>query len=422
LPHLKEPERAQAKAETKLKAALVRASMLQPFERSTEAMKTRNVVIIGAGVAGQAAAIAASRSGAHTILIEKTAKSLKAPGVILTRTEVIGASGYGGNIQLRIRAGEKTEELGCAALIIATGGGWTTLKGPLAKACKDAIPLYTLYEQIRSGITPKGPVVIVDTPDPVGKTMKVQDYAWDDTLETVLELKKKAPQTEVYVVFQEMRAFGISELAYKEAAEIGVRFVRYDKSGAPRIDPKEPGSLIVKDFSQGDVLLLKFGTLAFASIPPNKDNETIADALRIPMSIHGGVRRGSIQRWPVSTPKPGVFVCGSALFPKSREVAKIEGESAGAMAAEFVMRGTIEFGGIVAEVTQEKCSACLTCVRTCPYEAPFIGTASKAEIRAQLCQGCGMCVGICPSKAIELHNYTDDQIMEEVRTLLGGEF
>jgi heterodisulfide reductase subunit A-like polyferredoxin len=33
-----------------------------------------------------------------------------------------------------------------------------------------------------------------------------------------------------------------------------------------------------------------------------------------------------------------------------------------------------------------------------------------------------MCVGICPSKAIELHNFTDDQVMEQARVLLGGDF
>jgi len=92
------------------------------------------------------------------------------------------------------------------------------------------------------------------------------------------------------------------------------------------------------------------------------------------------------------------------------------------MAGAFVKRGRIEFGGIVAEVEQEKCSACLTCVRTCPYEAPFIGKAGKAEINLQGCQGCGMCVGICPSKAIELKNHTDDQIATQARVLLGGDF
>jgi heterodisulfide reductase subunit A len=422
LPHAGSPERAQAKAETKLKAALARSVMSTPLSKQTEEMKTRNVVIIGAGAAGQAAAHEASKTGVHTILLEKTGKTLRAPGVIMSNSQMIGASGYGGNFVLKIRAGEKVENLGAAAVVIATGGGWTTLKGPLAKAVKSALPLYQFYEQLQSGAVPKGPVIIVDTPDPAGKTLKVQDYAWDETLETAIELKNRHPDVQVYVVFQEMRAFGLSELSYKQAAEKGVKFVRYDRSGAPKVDPKNPTAMTVVDFAQGEPLILKFGTLVFASIPPNEENKVVADALRISMSTDGSVRRGSIQRWPVTTPKPGVFVCGSALFPKSRAAAIDEGRAAGAMAGEFARRGHIEFGGVVAQVTQEKCSACLTCVRTCPYEAPFIGTASKAEIRVQACQGCGMCVGICPSKAIELHNFTDDQIMEEMRVLLGGDF
>lgn len=422
LPHSEEPERAQTKAETKLRAALARSVMLEPLERQSEQMRTRNVVIIGAGVSGQAAAKQAAKAGAHTVVLEKSGKTLKVPGVLMQHSTLMDAEGYGGNFTLKIKAGEKVEVLEAAAVVIATGGGWTQLKGPLAKAVRDSIPLYKLNEQLQAGVAPKGPIVVVDTPDPAGKAMPVQDFAWDETLETVLDLRKKHPQTDVWVVFQEMRAFGLSELAYKEAADLGIKFIRYDRGGAPKADPKSPGVLSVKDFAQGENLTIRFGTLVFASIPPNPDNQLIADALRIPMSADGGVRRGSIQRWPVATPRPGVFVCGSALFPKSRDVAEAEGEAAGAMAGAFVKAGMIEFGGVVAEVEQEKCSACLTCVRTCPYEAPFVGKAGKAEIRIQGCQGCGMCVGICPSKAIELRNYTDDQIMTEARILLGGDF
>ena len=422
LPHSSEPERAQLKAETMLAAAMARARLLAPLEKQTEAMKTKNVVIIGAGASGQAAAHAAAKTGAHTIMIEKSGKSVKAPGIVMPHSQVVGAKGYGGNYQLTIKAGDRIENLDAAAIVIATGGGWTQLKGPLAKAVKDALPLYKFHEHLQAGSVPKGPVVFVDTPDPAGKTMKVQDYAWDDTLETAIQLRKKSPETQIFVIFQEMRAFGLSELAYKEAADLGIRFVRYDKSAVPKVDPKDPTKLTVKDFTQGDVLSIKLGTLVFSSIPANQDNQVIADALRIPMSAEGGVRRGSVQRWPVTTPRPGIFVCGSALFPKSKEVATAEGEAAGSMAGEFVAKGEIEFGGSVAQVTQEKCSACLTCIRTCPYEAPFIGTASKAEIRVQLCQGCGMCVGICPSKAIELQHYTDDQIMTQAHELLGGDF
>lgn len=422
LPHMGDAKRAQAKAEAMVRAGLDRLTMLTPLEKAREEMRTANVVVLGGGASGRRAAEVAAAQGAHTVIIEKSVKDYKAPGVIMPNSTLLGAKGYGGNFVLTVKAGEKVEELECAAVVVATGGGWAELKGPLAKACKSAVPLYRLHEQMVSGAAPKSPVVIVDTPDPAGKGLAVMDFAWDESLELASEIKRRAPQEEVYVIFQEMRAFGLSELAYKDAQELGVRFVRYDRSAGPRIDPKEPGKLTVKDLSQGEVLSIPFGSLAFAAIPANRDNEGIAEALRIPMSPEGGVRRGSIQRWPVSTPRPGVFVCGSAMFPKPREMAEAEGEAAGLMAGRFAMRGSIEYGGVVAEVAQEKCSACLTCVRTCPYEAPFIGTAGKIEIRAQACQGCGMCVGICPSKALELRGFTDDQVAQETRTMLGGDF
>jgi thioredoxin reductase len=59
-------------------------------------------------------------------MIEKTGKSLKSPGVLMPHTTVIDGKGYGGNFTLRIKAGEKVEDLDCAAVIVATGGGWAT--------------------------------------------------------------------------------------------------------------------------------------------------------------------------------------------------------------------------------------------------------------------------------------------------------
>jgi len=422
LPHVDDPEGAQKKAETKLKAALGRVTMLVPLLTETEEMRTKNVVIIGAGVAGMAAAEAAARAGAHTVIIEKSSRSVKAPGILMSNTRLVATKGTPGNYELTIMAGEKTEELECAAVVVATGGGWNSLKGPLAKASKDAVPLYKLSEMLQAGHAPKGPVVIVDTPDPTGKSLKVMDFAWDEALMTAIDVKKKHPQTEVFMLFQEMRAFGLSEITYKEAAELGIRFVRYDRTGVPKVDPKDPTKMTVTDLAQGELLSVRLGTLAFAAIPANPDNRDIADALRIPMTAEGGLRRGGIQRWPVATPRPGIFVCGSAVFPKSADAARAEGEAAGSMAAAYASKGTVEYGGSVAQVAQEKCSACLTCIRTCPYEAPYIGTANKVEIRRQLCQGCGICAGICPSKAIELLHYTDDQIQQETRTMLGGDF
>ena len=72
----------------------------------------------------------------------------------------------------------------------------------------------------------------------------------------------------------------------------------------------------------------------------------------------------------------------------------------------------------MAEVDQDKCAACLTCVRICPYEVPTIDfVAKKAVIEAAACQGCGVCVSECPAKAITLHHYTDAQIFAKEEAL-----
>jgi heterodisulfide reductase subunit A len=32
-----------------------------------------------------------------------------------------------------------------------------------------------------------------------------------------------------------------------------------------------------------------------------------------------------------------------------------------------------------------------------------------------MCQGCGLCVSACPTKAIEMHHYTDEQFLAQVK-------
>ena len=80
--------------------------------------------------------------------------------------------------------------------------------------------------------------------------------------------------------------------------------------------------------------------------------------------------------------------------------------------------GTSLGSGVVAEVDQDKCAACLTCVRVCPYEVPIIDVeVKKAKIEAAACQGCGICVSECPVKAITLHHYTDAQVFAKEEAL-----
>ena len=75
-------------------------------------------------------------------------------------------------------------------------------------------------------------------------------------------------------------------------------------------------------------------------------------------------------------------------------------------------------GGVVADVTGEKCAACLSCVRVCPYHVPVVNEKGEAEIDVSKCKGCGTCVSECPAKAIELMHYRDVQIVEKAGALV----
>ena len=68
-------------------------------------------------------------------------------------------------------------------------------------------------------------------------------------------------------------------------------------------------------------------------------------------------------------------------------------------------------------VDADKCAACLTCVRTCPYNVPQINAEGVAEIEVAMCHGCGICASECPAKAIQLMHYKDAQVIAKTKAL-----
>ena len=71
--------------------------------------------------------------------------------------------------------------------------------------------------------------------------------------------------------------------------------------------------------------------------------------------------------------------------------------------------------GAGAAVDKEKCIACLTCVRVCPYEVPVLERGT-AEVVVDQCQACGLCASECPAKAITMKLYSDDDMLRDIRS------
>jgi heterodisulfide reductase subunit A-like polyferredoxin len=120
---------------------------------------------------------------------------------------------------------------------------------------------------------------------------------------------------------------------------------------------------------------------------------------------------------PIDFASDGMFLAGLCHSPKNMRESIAQAEGAVARAMTILSKEKIAAGGIVAHVEGDKCAACLTCVRTCPYSVPVINEKGEAEIDVSKCKGCGSCVAECPAKAIDLMHYKDVQLIEKTKAL-----
>jgi heterodisulfide reductase subunit A-like polyferredoxin len=238
-------------------------------------------------------------------------------------------------------------------------------------------------------------------------------------VKNAIALKERDPSRPVYVWFKEMRTFGFLEEHYTRARELGVIFTRYDNEHLPEVNANGAVQVAYRDPHLGrDVALpLDLLVLAAPSVAASGAGD-LGKMLKVPLTAEGFFLEAHVKLRPVDFGSEGIFLCGAAHYPKGLDEAISQGYAAAARAAAILAKPVIKAGGVVAEVDEDKCAACLTCVRVCPYEVPVIDPASKkAKIEAAACQGCGVCVSECPVKAIVLHHYTDAQIFAKEEAL-----
>lgn len=67
------------------------------------------------------------------------------------------------------------------------------------------------------------------------------------------------------------------------------------------------------------------------------------------------------------------------------------------------------------EVKRIRCAKCLTCIRSCPYQAISYDD-NKIVIDIEKCQLCGICAGVCPEYNIEIKYYNVDALVNHIKS------
>ena len=149
-----------------------------------------------------------------------------------------------------------------------------------------------------------------------------------------------------------------------------------------------------------------------------RENEELADLLKVPRTNEGFFLEAHMKLRPVDFASDGIYLCGLAHSPKNIRETHNPGRGGGCKGVHDTLQREDAGWRRCGRCPGEKCAACLTCVRVCPYHVPVINEKGEAEIDMSKCKGCGTCAAECPAKAIDLMHYRDVQIVEKAGALV----
>jgi len=449
--HNKEPEKATQKAKELVQMSVARARLLEPLYK-VDVPLTHAAVVIGGGVAGMTSALALGDMGHEVHLVERTAKlgghslaigkTIKGndPATLVRELEERLVDNPNVKIHLEAELADFHGFIGNFASVIAESDGKRT---PVEHG---VVIVATGSREERPELFGLGSSEKIITGMDLERMLKEDDPSLADaksvgfilcagsldenhpycsrtccqqSIKNAIALKEKDPGRPVYVWFKEVRTFGLLEEYYTKARELGVIFTRYTNESAPQVSGNGSVRVSARDpYLDRDVdLPLDLLVLATPAIAAEGSSE-LSKMLKVPLQGDGFYLEAHVKLRPVDFASEGLFLCGAAHYPKSIEESINQAYAAAGRAAAILAKPVIKAGGVVAEVDQDKCAACLTCVRICPYEVPIIELETKkAKIEAAACQGCGTCVSECPVKAITLHHYTDAQVFAKEEAL-----
>jgi coenzyme F420-reducing hydrogenase delta subunit/NAD-dependent dihydropyrimidine dehydrogenase PreA subunit len=169
------------------------------------------------------------------------------------------------------------------------------------------------------------------------------------------------------------------------------------------------------------------------SAGPGAAVEAVADGHRAARAIQHLLDAGELLRQPPADEVPSIGELPDEVAERVKEQARVEvGRAQGeARVTDFteVERGFTEAEARAeaqrclacttgAFVDEDRCAACLTCVRICPFGVATV--TNTASMPQEQCQACGLCAAVCPAAAIALKRFGAERVEETLKRLLPG--
>lgn len=441
--HRDRPKEATAKAKELIRMAVAKVRLLKPVTLSYSDIN-RQALVVGGGLAGMTASLSLAEQGFNVYLVEKDEQlGGRFKGVhytldgtdpiklllelmrkvednplieVMTGSVVVEAGGYPGNYRTVVQTGGKRRELTYGAVVLATGA--TEVKpDEYLYGSHPAVVTQSQFEE-RIGRGDLGGLTNVVMIQCVGSREEGRPYCsricCTHAVKNALKIKELNPNINVYVLYRDMRVYGLREKYYTEARRQGVIFIRYNPEEKPVARESGNGlEVIVKDPILGQKLLINTDQLVLSiGVKAGKDNEQLSRLFKVPLNADGFFLEAHMKLRPVDFSADGMYLCGLAHSPKLGGETILQANAAAMRAVTLLGKERLENVAITAVVNKRRCKGCGICVKACSYNARRLDPFSKvALVEDALCQGCGACVAACPSGATQQYGFEKEQIL-----------
>ncbi len=228
-------------------------------------------------------------------------------------------------------------------------------------------------------------------------------------MRSVQEIEKHGYQAYVYVNNLKVTDEGLEDL-YRDNLALGAlyfKLLQKPKVTTNGIRIIHNDSILDKEVElKPDVVVIE------EELRPSYIHRELAQNLRLNSDQYGFLQENNVNRFPIYTNRKGIYVVGGSRSIMSPTQIKTDIDNVSLDIHKLLNKGQIQLPKKVAEIDKEKCCFCLTCFRSCPHGAIY--WEDKPHVYTSACQACGICASECPQNAIQIIEYHDDLIKNQI--------
>ena len=443
--HMGQNDIATGKAIDIVNMSIAKARLLQEV-KSESVPVTHAAMVIGGGIAGMTAALSLAEQGFGVHIVEKAARLGGLAANVLSTldgdsirdlvrrknlqiddhpaitvhvgVEVSKTEGYVGNFKTTLTDATRIDH----GVIVIASGGREYVPTEYGYGESDNVVTQRQLERLVAAnrIKPGGRFAMIQC---VGSREKPHNYCsricCQDAIKNAIAIKEKDPGAQVLIFYRDIRTYGLREIYYTKARDLGVRFVRYEVDNKPQVtrDGEEFKIRVYDPVLERDVIVPADFIVLSTGLRPHTGNEKLGETYKLSTNEDGYFLEAHVKLRPVDFANEGLFVAGLAHGPKNIDETISQALAAAGRAGTILAQNQLAVSGIIAKHKKDRCMSCLACFRVCPFDSPFIDADGRVSHNEIKCTGCGICAGICPAKAFQVNGFRDDQITAMIDSL-----